>query len=93
MTVNTFSDEDSVRAAYEAAEWCLHHAVERRVIFTMELPSEQRKTLARLAVMIADAVMHSSEEDIADLIPGIIQRSDSDGESGSLSEPVGMSSA
>ena len=73
MAVNDFSTEDSIRAAYDAAEWWLNHAVDSKVIYTISEPSERRAKLAALAVRIVNAVMHSSEEDIAQMFPQIVQ--------------------
>ena len=84
MSVNDFSDEDRVRAAYDAAERVLGHALDMHEIFIMELPGEQRQTLARLAVRIVDAVMHSSERDIVDMFPSLVRRVD--GQSDSVPE-------
>lgn len=74
MPVNGFAHEDEVKAAYDAAERCLYHALDKRDIFIIEVGEKQRATVARLAVRIVDAVMHSSERDITDLVPGLVQR-------------------
>ena len=74
MAVNGFDTEDSIRAAYDAAERALGYALDNHEIFIMQLPPEQRKTLQRLAVRIVDAVMHSSERDIADMFPQLVQQ-------------------
>jgi len=74
MSVNGFSHEDEVRAAYDAAERCLDHALDIGDIYIMALGEKQRETVARLAVRIVDAVMHSSERDISDLVPGLVKR-------------------
>jgi hypothetical protein len=79
MTVNDFSHEDLVRAAYDAAERCLLHALDTHEIFIMQLGPEQRQTVARLAVRIVDAVMHSSEDDIVEMFPQLLQRVESAG--------------
>jgi len=73
MSVNAFDDEDGIRAAYEAAERVLWHAIDVGEI-TFNTFSLRQETVARLAVRIAEAVMHSSEADIADMIPGIVKR-------------------
>jgi hypothetical protein len=72
MSVNSFDDEDAIRAAYEAAERVLWHAIDVGEI-TSPIP-QWEETVARLAVRIAEAVMHSSEADIADMVPGIVKR-------------------
>lgn len=79
MTVNDFSNEDAVRAAYDAAEWWLNHAVDTKVIYTISTPSERRMKLAELAVRIVNAVMHSSEEDIAQMFPQLVHGVKGDG--------------
>lgn len=71
MTVNNFTQEDEVRAAYDAAERVLLHALDVNEIFIMQLPTEQRETIARLAVRVVDAVMHSSELDITEMGLGV----------------------
>lgn len=95
MTVNSFDHEDSVRAAYDAAERVLGHALDTHEIFIMELPESQRKTLARLAVRIVDAVMHSSEEDIAEIFPDLVERVESErhGRPDPIPESAGLPSA
>jgi hypothetical protein len=73
MTVNGFSHEDEVRAAYDAAERCLFHAADIGEI-RINQEGSTTETVARLAVRIVDAVMHSSEQDIGDLLPNVVQR-------------------
>lgn len=77
MSVNAFNDEDAIRAAYEAAERVIWHAADVGEI-TIGIRSNystlKREVVARLAVRIAEAVMHSSETDIADMVPGIVER-------------------
>jgi hypothetical protein len=74
MTVNGFSHEDEVRAAYDAAERCLYHSVDVGEITINTFSTLQKETLEKLAVRIVDAVMHSSERDISDILPSVVQR-------------------
>jgi hypothetical protein len=72
MSVNGFSHEDEVRAAYDAAERVLYHALDTDIIRIDQVGSTT-ETVARLAVRIVDAVMHSSEQDITELFPSVVQ--------------------
>lgn len=74
MSVNGFSNEDGVLAAYQAVERCLLHAVDVGEITVTKDAKERRIVISRLAVRIAEAVMHSSEQDITELVPGIVTR-------------------
>jgi hypothetical protein len=79
MSVNGFDNEESVAAAYDAAEWWLHRAVDSRWISIVEEKESGSGVgsgglLRMLAVRIAEAVMHSSEADIADLIPDVVEK-------------------
>jgi len=74
MSVNAFDDEDGIRAAYEAAERVIWHAVDVGEIKVCAFSTLQKDMVGKLAVRIAEAVMHSSETDIADMVPGIVER-------------------
>ncbi len=73
MSVNTFGDEDEMSAAYDAAERSLWHAIDSG---TLLLPGSNsgdvaHKTVRELSRRIADAVIHSSAEDITDMGLGV----------------------
>lgn len=74
MSVNAFNDEDAIRAAYEAAERVIWHAADVGEIQICTFSTSVEDIVTRLAVRIAEAVMHSSETDIADMVPGIVER-------------------
>lgn len=75
MTVNSFDHEDEMSAAYDAAERALWHSIDNgaiRVDPWGSVGSEvAHKEVRALATRIADAVIHSSAEDIAEMNLGI----------------------
>ena len=72
LSVNTFDDEDEMSAAYDAAERALWHAIDTGILLLQVSRGEvAHKEVRELARRIADAVIHSSAEDIADMNLGV----------------------
>jgi hypothetical protein len=76
LSVNTFDDEDGMSAAYDAAERALWYAIDAGTLridrFGVTVDSETaHKEVRELARRIADAVIHSSAEDIAEMGLGV----------------------
>lgn len=73
MSVNSFDGEDEMWAAYDAAERALWHAIDSGTLrVPVKVSSEvAHKEVRELARRIADAVIHSSAEDIADMGLGV----------------------
>jgi hypothetical protein len=72
MSVNTFDDEDEMSAAYDAAERALWHAIDSgELLLQVNRGDVAHKTVRELSRRIADAVIHSSAEDITDMGLGV----------------------
>lgn len=73
MSVNTFSDEDEMWAAYDAAERAICHAIDSGELGIVLLAGGDfaTKTLKEVARRIADAVIHSSAADITEMGLGV----------------------
>lgn len=73
VTVNSFIHEDEMRAAYDAAERTLWHAIDSEEIILRGQASWSRdvahKMVRILACRLTEAVIHSSVRDITDMVP------------------------
>ena len=75
MTVNSFIDEDEMRAAYDAAERTLWHAIDCEEIILRGQANWSRekahKMVRILACRLTEAVIHSSVRDITELTAAV----------------------